>query len=102
MGEIFWSYSEIKLGFISNNELWPDSSSVRPYGNFLVDTGGSIEILKRLKSPVVIAQLVSIVASLIVTLVPEFQGTMDKIVYSITVIINVFAGVNNPTDQNNF
>ncbi|MBE6139278.1 MAG: hypothetical protein E7174_02060 [Firmicutes bacterium] len=60
------------------------------------------EILKRLKSPVVIAQLVSIVASLIVTLVPEFQGTMDKIVYSITVIINVFAGVNNPTDQNNF
>ena len=60
------------------------------------------EILKRLKSPVVIAQLVSIVASLIVTIVPEFQGTMDKIVYSITVIINVFAGVNNPTDQNNF
>lgn len=60
------------------------------------------EILKRLKSPVVIAQLVSIVASLIVTLVPEFQGTMDKIVYSITVIINVFAGVNNPTDHNNF
>lgn len=60
------------------------------------------EILKRLKSPVVIAQLVSIIASLIVTLIPEFQGTMDKIVYSITVIINVFAGVNNPTDQNNF
>jgi hypothetical protein len=60
------------------------------------------EILKRLKSPVVIAQLVSIIASLIVTLVPEFQGTMDKIVYSITVIINVFAGVNNPTDKANF
>ena len=60
------------------------------------------EILKRLKSPVVIAQLVSIVASLIVTLVPEFQGTMDKIVYSVTVIINVFAGVNNPTDKANF
>lgn len=60
------------------------------------------EILKRLKSPVVIIQLVSIIASLIVAIVPEFQGTMDKIVYSITVIINVFAGVNNPTDQNNF
>lgn len=60
------------------------------------------EILKRLKSPVVIVQLVSIIASLIVTLVPEFQGIMDKIVYSITVIINVFAGVNNPTDQKNF
>ena len=60
------------------------------------------EILKRLKSPVIIAQLISIIASLIVTVVPEFQGTMDKIVYSITVIINVFAGINNPTDTQNF
>ena len=60
------------------------------------------EILKRLKSPVVIAQLVTIIASLIVTVVPELQGTIDKIVYSITVIINVFAGVNNPTDTNHF
>lgn len=60
------------------------------------------EILKRLKSPVVIAQLVSIIASLIVTVVPEFQGTMDKIVYSITVIINCIAGINNPTDRQHF
>lgn len=60
------------------------------------------EILKRLKSPVVIAQLVTIIASLIVTVVPELEGTIDKIVYSITVIINVFAGVNNPTDTKNF
>ena len=60
------------------------------------------EILKRLKSPVVIAQLVSIIASLVVTVVPELQGVIDKIVYSITVIINVFAGVNNPTDKCNF
>lgn len=60
------------------------------------------EIIKRLKSPVVIAQIVSIIASLIVTVVPEFEGTMDKIVYSISVIINVFAGVNNPTDKSNF
>lgn len=60
------------------------------------------EIMNRLKSPVVIIQLVSIIASLIVTVVPELQGTIDKIVYSITVIINVFAGVNNPTDKTNF
>lgn len=60
------------------------------------------EIMSRLKSPVVIIQLVSIIASLIVTVVPELQGTIDKIVYSITVIINVFAGVNNPTDKDNF
>lgn len=60
------------------------------------------KILERLKSPVVIAQLVSIIASLVVTVVPEFQGTMDKIVYSITVIINCFAGINNPTDRQHF
>lgn len=60
------------------------------------------EVLKRLKSPVVIAQLVTIIASLIVTVVPELQGTIDKIVYSITVIINVFAGVNDPTNKSGF
>ena len=60
------------------------------------------EIMNRLKSPVVIIQLVSIIASLIVTVVPELQGTIDKIVYSITVIINCIAGINNPTDRQHF
>ena len=59
-------------------------------------------VLKRLKSPVVIAQLITIIGSLVVTLVPEIAGTVDKIVYSLTVIVNVFAGLNNPTDQSNF
>lgn len=60
------------------------------------------EILNRLKSPVVIAQLVSIVASLVVTLIPEAQGVADKVVYVTTVLINVFAGVNNPTTKDKF
>lgn len=60
------------------------------------------EILTRLKSPVVIAQLVSIIASLVVTLVPELQGMVDKIVYVVTVMINVFAGLNNPTSKTTF
>jgi len=59
-------------------------------------------ILNRLKSPVVIAQLITILGSLVVTVMPEFQGVVDKIVYSLTVIVNVFAGLNNPTDQSNF
>ena len=60
------------------------------------------DFLNRLKSPVVIAQIVSIIGSLIVAIYPEFNETVEKIVYSLTIIINVFAGLNNPTDKSNF
>ena len=60
------------------------------------------EIIKRLKSPVVIAQIISIIATLIVTVMPDKQEAIDKIVYSLTIIINVFAGLNNPTDKSSF
>lgn len=60
------------------------------------------EIINRLKSPVVIAQIISIIATLIVAIYPQFNDIVEKIVYSITAIINVFAGINNPTDRNNF
>ena len=59
-------------------------------------------ILERFKSPVVIAQIVSIIGALVVAILPEFNDTVEKIVYALTIIINVFAGVNNPTDRNNF
>lgn len=60
------------------------------------------DFINRLKSPVVIAQIVSIIGSLIVAIYPEFNTTVEKIVYSLTIIINVFAGLNNPTDKSNF
>ncbi len=60
------------------------------------------EIMNRLKSPVVIAQIVSIIATLIVTIMPDKQDVVEKIVYSLTIIINVFAGVNDPTNKNGF
>jgi len=60
------------------------------------------DFLNRLKSPVVIAQIVSIIGSLVVAIYPEFNTTVEKIVYSLTIIINVFAGLNNPTDKSNF
>lgn len=60
------------------------------------------EFFRRLKSPVVLVQIVSIIASLIVTIYPEFNGVVDKIVYSLTVIINCIAGLNNPTDREHF
>ena len=60
------------------------------------------EIIKRLKSPVVIIQLISIIATIIISIIPEKEAYIDKIVYSITIIINVFAGVNNPTNKEGF
>ena len=60
------------------------------------------EILNRLKSPVVIIQIVSIIATIVVSIIPEKQEYIDKIVYSLTIIINVFAGVNNPTNRSGF
>lgn len=60
------------------------------------------KVLERFKSPVVIAQIVSIIGSLVVAILPEFNDTVEKIVYALTIIINVFAGVNNPTDRENF
>ena len=60
------------------------------------------KVLERFKSPVVIAQIVSIIGALIVAIIPEITDPVDKIVYALTIIINVFAGVNNPTDRKNF
>ena len=60
------------------------------------------DFIKRITSPVVLAQIISIIASLVVAVYPEFNEVAEKIVYSLTIIINLFAGVNNPTDRNNF
>lgn len=60
------------------------------------------KILERFKSPVVIAQIISILGALVVAILPEFNDTVEKIVYALTIIVNVFAGVNNPTDRENF
>ena len=60
------------------------------------------EVLVRLKSPVVIIQIVTILASLTVTILPEANEQISHAVHIITVIVNLFAGVNNPTDLKNF
>ena len=60
------------------------------------------DFINRLKSPVVIAQIVSIIGTLIVAIYPEFITTVEKIVYSLTIIINLVAGVNNPTTREHF
>ena len=60
------------------------------------------EIINRFKSPVVWVQIISIIATLIVAVHPEFNDTVEKIVYSLTILINIFSGVNDPTNRNSF
>ena len=60
------------------------------------------KILNRLKSPVVIAQLFTIIGSIVITLIPEYESSVKEIVYAITIIVNVFSGINNPSDKENF
>ena len=60
------------------------------------------EIKKRLKSPVVIIQLISIIVGVIVYFAPQIEAPLKVIVAGIVAIINLFAGVNNPSDKENF
>lgn len=60
------------------------------------------EIKKRLKSPVVILQIITIITALVVTIIPEKIELINNIVYTITAIINVLAGLNNPADKEKF
>lgn len=49
------------------------------------------EIKERLKSPVVIVQVISIIASFVVTIIPEKMEVINNVVYTLTALINVFA-----------
>ena len=60
------------------------------------------DILNRLKSPIVIAQIMSIISTIICAVTPNMQDSIEKVTYSLTIIVNVFAGLNNPTDRDNF
>lgn len=61
-----------------------------------------MSIKDRLKSPVVIAQIISILATLAVFFVPGYSEAIKAVVLALTSIINVVAGLNNPTDPNAF
>lgn len=61
-----------------------------------------MNVLKRLKSPVVIVQLLTIIGTIIVLLLPELSETVKIWVGAVSAIINVFAGLNNPTSKSSF
>lgn len=65
-------------------------------------------IKERLKSPVVIVQLVADVSAFVYLIgrltgkISIDQATWDLIIAGIVAIFNTFAGLNNPTDSKNF
>lgn len=61
-----------------------------------------MNIIERLKSPVVITQLISIIAEVIIFFSPNISDAVKVVSGAIVAIINVFAGLNNPTDRENF
>jgi hypothetical protein len=59
-------------------------------------------MLKRLKSPVIIGQLVTNIAGIVILLIPESTELTNQIVIVLMLLINTFAGFNNPTETNKF
>lgn len=60
------------------------------------------EILERLKSPVVIIQIITTIVGVIIFFLPNQEQNIQIISGAIVTIINLFAGLNNPVDKNNF
>ena len=61
-----------------------------------------MSILNRLKSPVVIIQLITILGTIAVLVMPGYSEPVKQIVAAIAVIVNVFAGLNDPTSKTSF
>lgn len=59
-------------------------------------------IIQRLKSPVVLIQLISIIEAAIVVLIPSVSDTVKVVSGAIAASISVVAGLNNPTDRSGF
>lgn len=59
-------------------------------------------VIKRLKSPIVIIQLISIIETFLIGMSPNLEDKIKLTCFTLISIINVLAGLNNPTDKDNF
>jgi len=59
-------------------------------------------MLQRLKSPVIWIQIISIIIGVLVYFLPQFEQPIKIVSTAIVSIINVFAGLNNPTSNDKF
>ena len=59
-------------------------------------------IKERLKSPVVVVQLISIVGTIVIVFLPNLEADIKSLVVAVTSVYNIFAGINNPSDKEKF
>lgn len=60
------------------------------------------EILERLKSPVVIIQIITTIVGVIIFFLPNQTEAIQIVSGAVVAIVNLFAGINNPLDKQNF
>jgi hypothetical protein len=60
------------------------------------------KIKERLKSPVVWVQIISIIVGVIVYFAPSFSEQIKVVSTAIVSMINIFAGLNNPENKDEF
>lgn len=59
-------------------------------------------VIKRLKSPIVIIQIISIFETFLIGMTPALEDKIKLTCFTLISLINVLAGLNNPTDKGNF
>ena len=60
------------------------------------------DIRNRLKSPVVVVQILIIVLNVAVAFNPTIEASAKIVVAAINAVYSVFAGLNNPSDREGF
>lgn len=59
-------------------------------------------ILERLKSPVVIAQIIGTIVGVLIFFAPNQTEAIQVVSGALVAIINLFAGLNDPTNKSGF
>lgn len=60
------------------------------------------EVIERLKSPIVIIQLIGTVEVFLIGLSPNITKEVKLVCTFLISVINILAGLNNPSDKDNF
>ena len=60
------------------------------------------EILSRLKSPVILIQIIGTIVGVLIYFAPNQAEAIQIVTASIVALINIFSGLNNPSDSKNF
>lgn len=60
------------------------------------------KIKERIKSPIVMIQIIGIFESFLISMIPVLEDEWKAIALLLINMINILAGLNNPSDRENF